>query len=305
MQHKHRGLISLAAAAALVGTMLGTGPAALAESPNPYPSVPPTVTWHSDGNPILYDAATQTPGLGQTSYFSADAATFVDNGVLYIYAGHDEASTSTGDFRMYNYGVFATTDVEGGDWSLWYQNLVPTTVFPDWANGQRAFAGAVVKDPVTNKYYWYVPVQTNSTDTASTHGNNMAIGVAVSDTPVGPWTDARKTDTTPGTPILDYAGLYGTTLSQGEIIDPHVMIDPDTDRVWLYWGGAASARVIEMDRDMIHIKAGATAQTLSIPSGRFYEAPWVFKKNGIYYYVYDWKYGAIGQCTPSNYQACI
>ena len=36
----------------------------------------------------------------------------------------------------------------------------------------------------------------------------------------------------------------------------------------------------------------------------FYEAPWVFKRNGIYYMVYDWKVGG-SACTPSNYQACI
>ena len=36
----------------------------------------------------------------------------------------------------------------------------------------------------------------------------------------------------------------------------------------------------------------------------FFEAPWVFKRNGIYHMVYDWKQGG-SSCTPSNYQACI
>src|SRR5699024_5628532 len=39
------------------------------------------------------------------------------------------------------------------------------------------------------------------------------------------------------------------------------------------------------------------------PDG-FYEAPWVLRRDGTYYMLYDWKVPG-SDCTPSNYQACV
>ncbi|MDR1712231.1 MAG: family 43 glycosylhydrolase [Propionibacteriaceae bacterium] len=271
---------------------LGMPSIAVAAPPDPYPEVPPTATFHSDGNPILSDG----------SYYSADAAPLVDDGVLYIYTGHDTSNVNSGSFTMNDYGVFATSDVEAGDWSHWRPDFQPATVYPDWATGQMAYAGHVTKG-ADGKFYYYTPVQWTNTAPA----NRMAIGVAVSDTPVGPWTDARKLADGTGTPLVSWVDVFGTSTSGEEVIDPCVFIDDD-GRVYLYWGSWYVVRMVELDPDMVHIKAGAQIQTINMAgngNARFYEAPWVFKKNNIYYLVYDWKNGGINNCTPSNYQACI
>ncbi|MDR1824718.1 MAG: family 43 glycosylhydrolase, partial [Bifidobacteriaceae bacterium] len=294
LQHRktNRRLVSLTAAAALVGALVTVTPAAWAAPPDPVPGVPPTATFHSNGNPILSDG----------TYYSADAAPLVDNGVLYIYTGHDTSGVNTGSFTMNDYGVFATNDVASGDWSHWQPNFQPATVYPDWATGQMAYAGHVTKG-ADGKFYWYTPVQWTNTAPA----NRMAIGVAVSNTPVGPWQDARALADGTGTPLVSWVDVFGTSTSGQEVIDPCVFVDTD-GRVYLFWGSWSVVRVVELDPDMVHIKAGATIQTVNMSgngNSRFYEAPWVFKKNNLYYMVYDWKNGGIGQCTPSNYQACI
>src|SRR5690606_2735679 len=69
-----------------------------------------------------------------------------------------------------------------------------------------------------------------------------------------------------------------------------------------------NARMVELESDMITRVDPTTAgihrwtQADGLPS--FFEAPWVFKRSGTYYMVYDWKQGG-SECTPSNYQGCI
>lgn len=238
----------------------------------------PTKTFHSEGNPIL----------GDGSYFSADAAPLSADGKLYIYAGHDEPPPEVGGFVMYDYGVFVTADPKSGDWELYQNNLDPDKVF-DWANGNRAYAGHCAKG-TDGRYYWYVPVEWKADDVP----NNMAIGVAVSDSPLGPWKDPI------GKPLVTWKDVFGDEKVGQEVIDPHVFIDDD-GTVYLYWGSWGVARVVKLDKSMTKLDGG-----ISTMSGldAFYEAPWVFKRDDTYYLVYDWKLGG-SKYTPSNYQAAI
>ncbi|RIJ77417.1 glycoside hydrolase family 43 [Nakamurella silvestris] len=236
------------------------------------------INFHTDGNPIL----------GDGSFYSADAAPLVDGNNLYIYTGHDEATAQQGGFNMKDYAVFSTADVASGNWSITKNAMDPDVTF-SWANGNNAFAGQVVKGD-DGKFYWYAPVQTRNT----TVPNAMAIGVAVSDTPTGPWTDAN------GAPLVTWTDVFGTSTNGQEVIDPHVFRDTD-GKNYLYWGSWSVSRMIELTADLAHTTG--TIKTMSGLTG-FYEAPWVFKKNNLYYMVYDWKQGG-SACTPSNYQACI
>ena len=238
----------------------------------------PTRTFHSEGNPIL----------GDGSYFSADAAPLSVNGKLYIYAGHDVPDEWIGGFVMHDYGVFVTADPSSGDWELYENNLDPDKVFK-WATGNNAYAGQALQGP-DGKYYWYVPVESKQTDVP----NRMAIGVAVSDSPLGPWKDAV------GKPLVAWRDVFGDQQHGQEVIDPHLFLDDDGS-VYLYWGSWGAARVVKLKKSMTE-KEGDIVTMSGLDW--FYEAPWVFKRNGTYYLVYDWKQGG-SKWTPSNYQAAI
>lgn len=267
-----RAAVATAAAAAL--TLTGAAaPASAVDVP------PPTRSVTSAGNPII----------GDGSLYTADAAPLVGaDGRLYLYTGHDEAAPQQGGFVMHDYAVLATDDVASGEWDVYENALDPDQVF-SWASGNAAYAGHAVLGG-DGRYYWYVPVE--STDT--TQANRMAIGVAVSDSPVGPWTDAV------GEPLVTWSDVFGTSTNGQEVIDPHVFTDAD-GTVYLYWGSWGVARVVKLTAAMT-----ALAGPISTMSGltAFYEAPWVFAKNGQYYLLYDWKQGG-SACTPSNYQACV
>lgn len=268
--NRRAGLLASALGATLVASLLTALPAVAA---------PTDVTFHSDGNPIL----------GDGSYYSADAAPLAaSDGKLYIYAGHDEAAPQQAGFEMHDYGIFSTDDVASGDWTLHKDALDPDEVF-SWATGDNAYAGQTVQG-ADGRYYWYVPVQSDDT----TVPNAMAIGVAVSDSPVGPWTDPI------GKPLLTWTDVFGTSANGQEVIDPHVFVDSD-GKGYLYWGSWSVARVISLAPSLT-----ATTGSISTLSGLtgFYEAPWVFERNDTYYMLYDWKQGG-SACTPSNYQACI
>ena len=262
------------AAGALAGALVATLLVALPASAE----TAPTRTVTTEGNPIV----------GDGSYYSADAAPLVVGDTLYVYTGHDEAEPQQAGFEMHDYGVLATTDVASGEWQHYERNLVPGEVFT-WATGDNAYAGHVTTG-ADGRFYWYAPVQWERTDVP----NRMAIGVAVADSPVGPWQDAI------GEPLLTWTDVFGTSTSGQEVIDPHVFTDVD-GTVYLYWGSWGVARVVELEPTMTALRGDIT--TLS-GLDDFYEAPWVFEREGTYYLAYDWKRGG-SDCTPSNYQACV
>lgn len=269
-----RRSVAAALAGALVATAVAAWPSAAVAADPP----PPTRSFHTEGNPILGDG---------TSY-SADAAPLSVDGKLYVYAGHDEAAEQQGGFEMHDYQVFATDDPTSGDWDLYADNLDPDEVF-SWATGDAAFAGQVTTG-ADGKFYWYAPVQWENTAVP----NRMAIGVAVADSPVGPWTDAV------GAPLLTWTDVFGSSTTGQEVIDPHVFTDTDGS-VYLYWGSWSVARVVKLSSSMTALDG--TIQTIPGLTG-FFEAPWVFERSGTYYMAYDWKQGG-SACTPSNYQACV
>lgn len=270
-----------ALAGVLAGALVATLAAATSSTAAPAdPAAPPapTRTIQSDGNPIVADG----------SYYSADAAPLVVDDTLYVHTGHDEAAPQQGGFVMHDYGVLATTDVDAGTWDHYEANLDPDAVF-GWATGDAAYAGHVVEG-TDGRFYWYAPVQWENTAVP----NRMAIGVAVSDSPVGPWTDAI------GSPLLTWTDVFGSSTTGQEVIDPHVLLTDD-GRVLLYWGSWGVARVVELEPSMTALRGEIrTLQGLTA----FYEAPWVVERDGTYYMLYDWKQPG-SACTPSNYQACI
>lgn len=88
-------------------------------------------------------------------------------------------------------------------------------------------------------------------------------------------------------------------------IDPTILIDGEApnQRVYLWWGSFGNLRTLELQRDM---KTPVGTQRSVTGLTGFFEAPWVFERNGTYYMAYAGNNaGPTSQCTPANYHACI
>lgn len=102
---------------------------------------------------------------------------------------------------------------------------------------------------------------------------NLKIGVAVGDSPAGPFIDSGK-------PFIDFKP---DGVSQGVEIDPDVFTDPASGKSYLYWGNSYLA-MAELEEDFVTLKPG-TVHKLEIPG--FFEGAHIFYRNGIYYLMWS------------------
>jgi arabinoxylan arabinofuranohydrolase len=100
------------------------------------------------------------------------------------------------------------------------------------------------------------------------------IGVALSDSPTGPFKDA-------GQPLLDKLpeGVQG-----GQQIDPAAFRDPKTGKRYLYWGNGYMAGA-ELNDDLTSLKPGTTQ--VMTPDQTFREGAYAFFRNGKYYFMWS------------------
>ncbi|MCJ1962741.1 family 43 glycosylhydrolase [Novosphingobium mangrovi (ex Hu et al. 2023)] len=272
---------------ALVGALLSSAlalPACAQPAPVSAPSNTTTATapapreLHVPGNPILADG----------DYYSTDPAPFVAEDALWILAGRDMAEPEVNDFIMPEWQLLTTKDPASGDWTHYPAVARPHAVF-DWAEEGRAYAGQIVPGP-DGRYYFYAPVLEKDSDAK----DRFAIGVAVADSPTGPWRDAH-----PEGPIISQRVPVANDIQN---IDPTVLIDED-GKVYLYWGTFGQVRAIELEPDMVHTR-GREREITGLTG--FFEAPWILKRKGTYYMLYAGnRAGPDSDCTPAVYHACI
>lgn len=235
----------------------------------------------STGNPILADG----------SVYSADPAPIVINNTVYIISGEDTADPTEDDFVMPEWQIFEATnpDPSGGSWILHRDIADPQTLF-SWAAAGTAYASQIVSGP-DGRYYLYAPVTQADTNSSDPFG----IGVAVSDSVLGPYTDAH-----PSGPIISQ-----TEPPPGddiENIDPTVLVDDDGS-VYIYFGTFGVLMGYELESDMV--TPTGSAVTIDILTG-YFEAPWLMKRDGTYYLLYAGNNaGPDSPCTPTLYHACI
>ena len=123
------------------------------------------------------------------------------------------------DFVMDNWHVFSSQDL--AHWT----DHGPVLGHADfsWAIA-AAFAGHCIERD--GRFYWYVPMWLAD-------GGGFGVGVAVADSPTGPFSDAR------GTPLVtnDMTPLVlSDPSSTHDDIDPAVFIDDD-GQAYMYFGG--------------------------------------------------------------------
>ena len=199
--------------------------------------------------------------------FTADPAPLVHDGTLYLYTGHDEDNAPNNRYLMHDYRCYSTTDMV--NWTDLGLVLDIRKVFT-WSGGDANAAQCIYRN---GKFYYYV-----STGNSKGPGG-VALGVAVSDTPTGPFKDA-----------LGHALVTNnqTTYARHswDDLDPTVFIDDD-GRAFLYWGNNA-CYYAELNEDMISLKGDLSFVPLNNETfgPDFEEAPWLYKRNGLYYLVY-------------------
>jgi hypothetical protein len=199
--------------------------------------------------------------------FTADPAPLVHDGTLYLYTGHDEDHAPANRFIMHDYQCFSTTDMV--NWRHHGAVLDVRKVF-GWSGGDANAAQVIYRN---GRFYYYV-------STANTKGpGGVALGVAVSDSPFGPFKDAL------GKALVTNDQTTYARHSWDDL-DPSVFIDDD-GRAFLYWGNNA-CYFAELNEDMISLKS----EISNIPLTReafgpdFEEAPWVYRRNDRYYLWY-------------------
>jgi len=153
------------------------------------------------------------------TWFTSDPAPMVHNGTMYVYTGHDEDGADF--FWMQEWRVYSSQDMVN-----WQDHGSPLALESfSWAD-DRAWASQTIER--NGKFYWYICAH-------SRLSRGMAIGVAVSDSPTGPFRDAI------GKPLFENGSW--------DHIDPTVMIDDD-GQAWLMWGNPR-IYYLKLNKDMI------------------------------------------------------
>lgn len=214
----------------------------------------PTIAQRMSGNPIL-------------AGFHADPEVLYSHltNRYYIYSTTD----GTPGWGGWYFTCFSSADLTNWKYEGIILNLPRDT---RWASG-NAWAPAIEEKMIGGqyKYFYYYSGET---------GHGKAIGVAIGDAPTGPFRDFGK-------PIVDSRpkGVRG-----GQQIDVDVFTDPETHRSYLYWGNGYMAGA-ELNDDMTGIKEETV--TVMTPQGgtledyAYREAPYVFKRQGTYYFLWS------------------
>lgn len=193
--------------------------------------------------------------------YLADPGILIHKGRVYMYASNDD-DNSTGNgsgYKMKSIVCVSTSDMKN-----WTDHGVVFEAPRDVTWATNTWAPSVISR--NGKVFLYF-------------GNGgSGIGVAASASPTGPFKDAigKKLvdNNTPG--VLPAQNMW--------LFDPVTFIDDD-GQAYMYFGGNGenNVRVIKLNADMTSVNG--PAETLTAPA--FFEASWMHKRNGIYYFSYS------------------
>lgn len=191
--------------------------------------------------------------------FLADPSSLVTKDRVYLYCSNDDESPVTGSYNIPNVICVSSSDMKNWtDHGSVFRAADSTT----WA--KKTWAPAAIERD--GKFFLYF-------------GNGGAnIGVATAPSPIGPFTDPLGkhliAHSTPGVQPAKNMWLF----------DPGVFIDDD-GQAYLYCGGNGddNVRAARLNRDMISLDG----EILKMSATNFFEAAWVFKRNGTYYFSYS------------------
>ena len=236
----------------------------------------------------------KTPKYLVPEDYMADPSVHVFDGKLYIYPSHDWesgiAENDNGDhFNMKDYHVFSTDDIENG--TLTDHGKVLEVADIAWA-GRQLWDCDVARKGDT--YYMYFPLKDKN--------DTFRMGVATSDKPYGPF--KPEEDPIRGSYSIDpavfeedgvyymyFGGLWGGQLQRykdNKALESAYL--PEGKEV------ALPARVVRLAEDMKQFAEEPRPVVILDEEGkpltadnphRFFEASWMHKYNGKYYFSYS------------------
>lgn len=198
--------------------------------------------------------------------FTADPAPLIHNDTVFLYVGHDEDDAPSRSFLMREYSLFTTTDMV--NWTA-HPTPLKTSDFK-WSAADASAAQCIERN---GKFYFYISSQNKTSP-------GVSVGVAVSDSPYGPFKDALGEAL-----VTNNMTTFGR--HSWDDLDPSVWIE-DNGQAYLYWGNNACYWA-KLNEDMVSLDGPITALDIFDKSAfgpDFEEAPWVYKRNGIYYMIY-------------------
>ena len=227
--------------------------------------------------------------------YTADPSAHVFNGKLFIYPSHDiDAGVPADDlgshFAMRDYHVFSM-DAAGG--KVTDHGVVLDIRNVPWA-GRQMWAPDAAENG--GKYYLYFPVKDKQ--------DVFRIGAAVGSSPAGPFTaqaqpikgsysiDPAVFKDTDGKHYMYFGGIWGGQLQRWASVNyTHKDTYPAKDK------HAISAKIARLGDDMVSFAEAPKDVVLLDESGktiaagdngrRFFEAAWLHKRNGTYYFSYS------------------
>ncbi len=206
----------------------------------------PQISTHAD-NPAI-----------QTIY-STDPAPMVYNDTVYLYTGRDKDNSNF--YYMPDWHCYSSTDMQ--NWTD-HGMMLSWDSFT-WGKEDTAWAAQCIER--NGKFYYYVTLENKS-------GGGRCVGVAVADSPTGPFKDAL------GKPLI------GTNW---DYIDPTVFIDDDGQAYLMF--GNPTCYYVKLNEDMISYSGTVQAFDMNASSfgpnssraSSYGEGPWLYKRNNLYY----------------------
>ena len=173
---------------------------------------------------------------------------------------HDECPPPEEHYDLKEWCVFSSSDLK-----TWTEHAVPLKAKDfSWAKGEAWASQVIERD---GKFYWYVTVEHKTIP-------GKSIGVAVSDSPTGPFVDAR------GSALITNDMTTDRSKSYWDDIDPTVFIDDD-GQAYLYWGNS-QCYFAKLKKNMVELDG----PIIPVDLPRFTEAPWIHKRGDWYYLSY-------------------
>jgi hypothetical protein len=230
------------------------------------------------------------PGL-----FTADPSAHVFDGRIFIYPSHDiDAGVPADDlgshFAMRDYHVFSMAALGG---PVTDHGVALDIKNVSWAGRQMWAPDAAEKD---GKYYLYFPAKDKQ--------DVFRIGAAVGDKPAGPFTarpepikgaysiDPAVFKDTDGTYYMYFGGIWGGQLQRwgGGAYKP-ADVYPAKDQPALTAKvarlGNDMITLAETPKDVVILDQGGKPLSAGDNGRRFFEAAWLHKYNGTYYFSYS------------------
>jgi len=227
--------------------------------------------------------------------YMADPAVHVFNGKLFIYPSHDRESgipeNDNGDhFDMKDYHAFSLDDVENGE--VTDHGIILDVKDIPWAGRQLWDCDVAHKN---GKYYMYFPLKDKN--------DIFRIGVAIADRPEGPF--IPQPDPIRGSYSIDpcileedgeyymyFGGLWGGQLQRyrdNKALESASFPADDEP--------AIPSRVVKLSDDMLQFAEEPKPVVILDETGkpitcgdnqrRYFEASWIHKYNGKYYFSYS------------------